>query len=353
MKKYYIAEDNGVHNHAGTKGRNDIDSILISLGFCPLPIRKQSKKGLNGRALKLWLFMQDWLGILKHLDKNSHLVIQVPIGSGQYYVAVYLMIIRRLFKPKITMLIHGLDSLRGVSHHPKLEILLLKQADHVICHNEKMKQALIDRAIDSRRLIPLRLFDYLMEPAMKSDLSTITPIIFFAGNLEPSKAGFIYKLRDLRGDLVFNLYGPNYAKTLASKLVSFRGEFSPAELTCELLGSFGLVWDGDSLDTCSGAMGEYLKINCPNKICLYLAAGFPVIVWSQAAIADYVREEQVGIAVNSLRDLPEVLAGIDDDQYAQMKQNAQRVSEKIRNGYYTKTALERISSIERVGHEIE
>ena len=40
-----------------------------------------------------------------------------------------------------------------------------------------------------------------------------------------------------------------------------KGVFKPEELPRVLDGSYGLVWDGDSLDECSGNIGEYLKIN--------------------------------------------------------------------------------------------
>ena len=48
-------------------------------------------------------------------------------------------------------------------------------------------------------------------------------------------------------------------------------------------GSFGLVWDGISVETCAGVYGEYLKVNNPHKTSLYLASGIPVIIWKEAA----------------------------------------------------------------------
>ena len=57
--------------------------------------------------------------------------------------------------------------------------------------------------------------------------------------------------------------------------------------------NFGLVWDGTSLDGCNGRYGEYLKFNNPHKTSLYLSCGIPVIIWKEAALADFVEEHKV------------------------------------------------------------
>ena len=40
---------------------------------------------------------------------------------------------------------------------------------------------------------------------------------------------------------------------------TYFGSFLPDELPVALEGGFGLVWDGDSAETCSGVFGEYLR----------------------------------------------------------------------------------------------
>ena len=106
-------------------------------------------------------------------------------------------------------------------------------------------------------------------------------------------------------------------------------------------GGFGLVWDGDSAHTCSGMYGEYLKINNPHKASLYLASGFPIIVWKQSALADFVRNNNCGILVNSLFEIAETLKSISEDEYQEMIKNSKRIGEKIRQGHYLKIAVEK------------
>ncbi|MEE1187860.1 MAG: hypothetical protein UHM52_02605, partial [Acutalibacteraceae bacterium] len=115
----------------------------------------------------------------------------------------------------------------------------------------------------------------------------------------------------------------------------------PDELVGELRGDFGLVWDGTSIETCSGNFGNYLRLNDPHKLSLYLTAGIPVVVWEEAAVAVFVRKEHVGVAVASLTELKDKLAALTANDYEEMRQNALRISRLTRSGHYLTTAISR------------
>ena len=115
----------------------------------------------------------------------------------------------------------------------------------------------------------------------------------------------------------------------------------PDELIKNLTGKYGLVWDGDSIETCSGGKGEYLRINNPHKLSLYLAVGLPVIIWDEAAEADFVLRENVGFAVKSLYELSGKMSDISDYNYEIMKKNAETVGARLRNGEYLTRALKK------------
>ena len=105
-------------------------------------------------------------------------------------------------------------------------------------------------------------------------------------------------------------------------------------------GQFGIVWDGNSIDSCEGASGNYLRYNNPHKLSLYMAAGIPVITWHEAAIADFVKKHAVGITVRSLRELPEALKAISDKQYEEMKSSILQIQEQVISGYYFNRAID-------------
>ena len=85
--------------------------------------------------------------------------------------------------------------------------------------------------------------------------------------------------------------------------INYHGSFGVDEIPSKLTRGFGLVWDGDSLDGCRGQSGQYLRYNNPHKLSLYLSSGLPVVIWTGAAEAGFVREHGVGLCVDSLNDL--------------------------------------------------
>ena len=346
---YIVTRDNGKDNHAGTKGRNDVEAIALSEGYKPIRIREfMGKSGPRYRLKQLWVVCTDWLPVFFKVQRGSYLVLQVPLYFSQKYVLVILKLLQRLRRISVTLLMQDFDALRGLRDIRK-EIKPLRLADRIICHSDRMKQAMIGLDLAADKMIPIGLFDYLVSGQGMVPTRTRTNEIIIAGNLEPEKAGFVYKLGALNdsqnSDLAFHLYGPNFVSTTPQKGVHFKGEFSPDAVFYRMTGSYGLVWDGESLDSCTGLMGEYLRINNPNKTSLYLAAGLPVIVWSQSSNAEIVKREQVGIAVDSLAQLPEILAAIGDQEYKILLTNVSRISEKLRSGYYTREALKAMMKI--------
>ena len=114
--------------------------------------------------------------------------------------------------------------------------------------------------------------------------------------------------------------------------VKYCGQFPPEQLPKTLRGGFGLVWDGDRLDCCDGVFGRYLKYNNPHKTSLYLACGIPVMVWDQSALADYVVEHHLGIAVGSLEELPRRLQHMTREEYQTLCQSAREMGARLRRG---------------------
>ncbi|WP_051006283.1 hypothetical protein [Liquorilactobacillus vini] len=150
------------------------------------------------------------------------------------------------------------------------------------------------------------------------------------------KSIFLNKIKLKDVNLV--IFGPNPSERMQGQ-INYGGQFSPEELPRHLHQAFGLVWDGDSIDTCSGKFGEYLKINDPHKLSLYLSSGIPVLIWQEAALAEFVKLHQIGIEIKSLTELEDVFNGLRNDEYSLMKHNAIKIGKKMREGYFLKTAL--------------
>ena len=122
--------------------------------------------------------------------------------------------------------------------------------------------------------------------------------------------------------------------------ISYHGRIGSDEFIRTVKADWGLVWDGDTIDGCSGIWGSYLRINNPHKTSFYLRAGLPVIVWEESAMASFITSNHLGIAVNSLNELPEKLKAITSDEYALYKDAAMAMKENLNKGFYFKKAYE-------------
>ena len=202
-----------------------------------------------------------------------------------------------------------------------------------------MKGVLVNKGVIGEKITNLEIFDYLIPDFIeKTSLRKEQPIIV-AGNLSQDKAAYLYSLPI---EPQFNLYGVGFDESRKLSNETYFGSFLPDELPSVLEGSFGLVWDGDSSETCSGFFGEYLRYNNSHKASLYLASGFPIIVWKESALSHFVLKNNCGITVDSLFDIQETINSISEEEYQELVENAQKVGNNIRSGYYLKTALDKL-----------
>ena len=349
--KYFLKEeflkDSGARN-AGNKARNDVEEIVKREGYQPL-----------------LLTVDDWyqMGTLKaqqhkakalaqafsQLKSGDQLLIQFPMLHHSFFTTRLVRKIQRR-EVKVYFIIHDLEALRyanldtvPLKHKIRVhlqESSLLKIADGVIAHNPIMKSVLVEKGIPEHKLVSLEIFDYLIPNYQEKDgLSKDQPIIV-AGNLAQEKAGYLYQLP---ARPAYNLYGVGFDESRALENEVYFGSFLPDELPATLEGGFGLVWDGDSAETCSGVFGEYLRYNNSHKASLYLASGFPLVVWKQSALSHFVLEKNCGVAVESLHDLKNTIENLSDADYQELVANAKNIGKKIRDGFYLTSALKKLT----------
>lgn len=345
--KYYLKEeflhDNNAKN-AGNKARNDVEVILNDLDYAPLKVIVDDWYKMNVLNAQLHKY-RALLRAFKRLKKNDDIVIQFPLLHHSLFINSLLKSLKNR-GVNIYLLIHDLETLRFVNDKAlpfrmKLRMKLTESdtfhsVTGIIAHNPIMKSVLVNKGVAEDKIVSLGIFDYLIQNFQeKSGLTKDQPIIV-AGNLAKEKAGYLYALPE---EPAYNLYGVGFDESRALANESYYGSFLPDELPAALEGGFGLVWDGDSVETCSGVFGEYLRYNNSHKASLYLASGFPLVVWKQSALLHFVLEKGCGIAVESLHDVKATIDHLSDDDYQNLVDNAKRVGQEIRDGHYLITAL--------------
>ncbi|MGH3431178.1 MAG: hypothetical protein ACRDQZ_27025, partial [Mycobacteriales bacterium] len=281
-------------------------------------------------------------------------VIQSPIPKEVRGVVKCLL---RIARARSVIVLHDIDSMRYSRKARQIgaDLRLYNSVDAIIAHNTAMKAWLEMRGVRTPTA-PLRLFDYLIDGTVgeNGDQSSegCSPSVappnwkhemVFAGSLSPTKSGFIYKLPDdfpVRIRVFGTVPDPTFRFPAA---VEYCGAFPPGSPTLPS-GVFGLVWDGPDISTCSGAGGDYLRINSPHKVSLYLASGLPVLCWRESALAEYIESEHLGIAVASLDDVPKRLDALPPHAYLAMLEQVEKTKSRLRAGHYLTDALARTSA---------
>ena len=333
----YISRNYRTVNSSGNKAKTDNEQTLQALGAKNLGLHTTFYDS------KILTFMLDLCGIVKMMFTvkcGDSIVLQYPIKK---YFA-FICRVARLRGATTTALIHDLGSMRRKKLTIEKEIRRLMYADRVIASNEMMKGWLKDHGF-TKPLGALGLFDY----RSKAERTVWPeehecPILVYASALAMRKNSFLLDMARIITNYEVHIYGnrgglPNLADTDHLKVYSFM----PAEdFIDHVEGDFGLVWDGNSLDTCSGDFGEYLRWNSPHKVSFCLRAGLPVIIWREAAVAPIIEKLGIGLCIDSLRELNSLLAAITPEQMQTMRDNVKHVSDQLKDGHFLRTALENI-----------
>ena len=324
--KYFLKETYAKANHAGPKARMDAEAIMVDVGFEEYYLSESRKNNV--------------------LNKDDIIILQFPLLWKSLKKQIRMGFLKKK-NFKAYLLIHDIESLRKNKirtfsdfKHSIIHFLqnktVLERVDGIIAHNNKMKLELVKMGISAEKIVTLEIFDYLI-PDFNENKIYDKDKILLAGNFDIRKTKYA---RNLPEKPEFEIYGINFEHDNLPNNVHYKGAFSPEDIPNHLQGGFGLVWDGDSSDTCSGMYGEYLKINNPHKASLYLASNFPIIVWRQSALADFVKKYNCGIIIDSLYEIAGILESMNEEKYQQLIDNCKKIGEKIRQGNYLKKALE-------------
>ncbi|EGL98812.1 sugar transferase [Ligilactobacillus salivarius] len=329
MNNYLLSVYDKTEYNAGPKAKRDISKILSEkLNFKNIEFYFSLNNTISSKINKIKYLNWDIPRKLKN-KKIDNIFIQYPIYSTVVTEKILSLLDSHV---KVYYIIHDLESLRLFKNDANYlveEINRLNKADGLVSHNSAMTKWLRENGVKTK-ISNLEIFDYLTENvAPKSNSYEKT--LCYAGNLQ--KSDFL-----INRFYPIDVYGPNPKKKYPNT-VSYKGVFTPEELPKHLKENFGLIWDGNRIDECNGVYGEYMKYNNPHKVSLYLSSGLPVIIWEKAALAGFVSKHQAGIVVESLAQLQDRLGSLTEEEYLNLRHNAQLVSEKLKKGHYVVEAV--------------
>ena len=320
---------------SGNKAKTDNEQTLRQMGAKNLGLPTTY---YNNKVVTFFLDLAGIVKMMLTVRPGDVILLQYPVKKYFSFICN----VAHCRKAKVVALIHDLGSMRRKKLTVKKEISRLMHADEVIASNETMAEWLRSNGYE-HPLGALGLFDYrskaLTPPAGKQ--MPLVPTLVYAGALAMRKNAFLLKMDGREMSYKLDIYGnkEGLPGIKESEYVSIHGFMPAEEFIAHVPGDFGFVWDGDSMDSCTGDFGEYLRWNSPHKVSFYLRAGLPVIIWREAALAPMIEREGIGLAIGSIAELNELLAQITPEQMWQMRENVQRVSRKLAAGGFLQDAL--------------
>ena len=332
----YISHNYRDFASAGNQAKSDMEALMQRMGYRNIGLRQSVSRN------KVIHFLRNFIGITKAkaaLRRGDVLFLQYPLKK--YFTSVCRAARRR--GARTVVLVHDLGSCRRKAISEAEEVRRLNCADYVIATNAVMAARLRRMGVTAM-IGSLDMWDNLAHASRTAKPSLSGPtVVAYAGTLSPRKSAFLAQWGRVVKNYRVEVYGRGFDASAVEAPEKFtdNGFVAAQDLIGGMRGDYGLVWDGDSLDTCSGNFGEYLALNTPHKISLYVRAGLPVVIWSGAAMAGFVRERGVGVAIDCLADLNTALPARDSDEYRSMLANVHALAAQVSSGYFFRTACDR------------
>lgn len=341
MRLCYLSRNYKAPASGGGKAKSDIEKTLAEMGAVNIGLERTTRKS------KIYDFFRTFRSVvtaLRNIRRDDVIVLQYPVKK--YFALI--CHVAHLRKAKVIALIHDLGSFRRRSLTVEEEITRLNHADLVIAANPHQREWLLEKGC--RALITVYgLHDYLTDEELPANHTALqydnegNPrfSLYFVGNLAPHINRYLYTLGEAMQHTELYLYGSGFDSSQCSDTSTIRmvGFARDTDLMTAHRGDFGISWYGDSLDGAAGRMGDYMEMNTPHKLSLYLRAGTPIVIWRRAAMAPTIEREGIGLVVDTLAEVESRLEQLTKEEYQQMQQNVKRIAQEIAQGASCRRAI--------------
>jgi hypothetical protein len=289
-------------------------------------------------------------GIIAGIERGDVLIIQYAewLNSRTFHEA--LLTKAKAYGATVIMWIHDVDCYLTGQELATTRVDYFNRFDAIVAHTEPMKKMLIRDGVTTK-IVTLGIFDYLteakyVEPTFSKEITLVTG--------SPNKSGFVNKWNS---KYQLNVYAPNRAVPYEfenRKNVVYKGQVASNLIPFEIHSGFGIVWFENEEQTIKawlpngkpavilGDLGEdYSKINAAHKISSYFAAGIPLIVKSNLAQAEMIKKNDLGLIVDSIEDIDDVLSKVTAEDYSRMTSSVHSIHDLVTNGFFTIRAVDR------------
>ena len=336
MKRILFYSDGGKPVDAGYKYSTDIIEIFRRMGTTLIKHGHLISDSFLKKKIEKTRFL---LNSIFRIGRRRLVYTIYPIPTKR---VIFLKMICSLKKSKLIAVIMDVNSLREIEEDEEADIKRILYYDAIIAQNRNQEKYF--RKIGFKgKIVKSGILDFL------GDYGDNEPIleersICYGGALTREQSGFLveWMKKDITPSLEVNVYGPRLGFDITDKRFHYYGVFHADKVVNQIHGSFGLVWNGDSVESISGERGDYYKFASPHKLSMYLMAGMPVIVHNDSAMAEFVKKNNIGFTVESLDELERIILDMSKSQYEEYKANVKIIRERISKGLYLKNSIKRL-----------
>lgn len=224
----------------------------------------------------------------------------------------------------------------------RMEGSIFKSFDKLCVFNEKMKDKIRELYdIPEDRFIEFEILDYGIEfNGTKSDANLNGRwTIVLAGNLERQYLG--NWITDLVPDknITYVFFGRNgqWISEIGRSNIIYNGTLPSAELLAKYISAnahFGIIYYD------RGETDDYFEYGSTSKFSAYLAAGLPILVHQKHRYINHLtRKYDIGLLFGDISEISDILESLSSNRYLELRRNALKLGNKIRTGYFYKTAI--------------
>lgn len=314
-----------IANHAAAEAAGKI-------GFKSLSYPRLSRMAVQKMD---YVERQNWIeAIFSGLRQGDFVIVQYPFWIGNVNFEMQMIeALKKIPNLKIVALVWDILSWvqddRERDYTKDMSLSMLNSFDLVICANEKMAGRLRTEGGVESPLLAWQLSDFLFNGALQK--KTFKKQLYYVSTvINPTM------LEDYQAKTPIYMIGPDYQVTSHENNIHLLGKMRNADIPQMFDGGFGMI--EYSRGGHYAGMQRYGEYNNPMKLSLYLASGLPPLVTSRSAHADWIRERNVGLVLDNLNEIDEVLEKMTAADYQQMLENLKPWQKAVSTGFFVKRA---------------
>lgn len=272
--------------------------------------------------------------LLSCVSPGDTVIVQYPLWTNStIFELEFINYLKSVRKAKIVAMVWDIISWihdgRDRDYKGDASLWMLNKYDLVIAANPKMARRLREEGGVTRPMIPMYLTDILYSGPLKPKQFK-KEFYYVSSGIDPAM------IQEYPTTMPINFIGPHGNVKDIPNYVRMLGAMDTNDIPYQFDGGFGLLYYPKS----GGykGMNRYGEYNNPMKLSLYLGSGLPVVILSNSAHAKWIETQGVGVVIESLAEIGDVINNISQEDYKQMLENIKPWQHAISTGFFAKNA---------------